>query len=118
MDILNLDTRKKADEGADMRLLDIEGNVAKGADGKPIVFTIYGADGAVAKEALRQFRGKEITDEELAAKLLKGWSDNFTIGKKKAEFTPENVNMVVQVPEIQTQIVRFIGDRGNFTSTK
>jgi hypothetical protein len=108
----SLDTRAKSDEGVWLTLTDLNGEEIFDG-GKPVQLHIMGKDSAVVKEMLNEMdlKAHEVNDgnAEIAAKFVKGWSDNI-----EAKTALE----LVEVPVIREFVIRAVVDRANFTNKK
>ena len=128
MDIFSFDTRQAAAEGVWIDVLDASGNAIIGSDGAPVKFLVRGGDapgvrGGFAKAAKVSETGDEVAygqslqtaDAQASAKLLAGWSDNFTAGGQRLEFTPANALRLMEVPLFRDQVAAAALNRALFT---
>jgi hypothetical protein len=130
LDLSSFDVRPRAEEGAEMPLLDPSGNVTK------VVFRVRGIDSMAYQEKLKAQlrRRKEILPRkpseaelnaetiELYATLVCAWSVDgkpaaliFEKGEAAMECTPANVARVLEQHSwIFEQVIEFAGKRANF----
>ena len=115
MDIKNLYTVEKHEDGAELR-------VVSPLDGKLTDFyiRIQGIDSKAYRTAVRAYQRKLLAEEEggeaeLLAAVTIGWR-GLNDGKAEVEFTKEKaLQLYENSPNIATQLDRFLGDRKNFT---
>ena len=132
MDLQSLDTSTLADSGVDMIVLHpTQKTPVMGDDKKPITIRLLGMDSkkftsvqrAKINQRLKdQQRRKVATAEQLDEDGLDiivaatvGWSQNFTIGAAKLEFSSANARrLYTEFPFIREMADEFIADRSNF----
>lgn len=100
------------------------------ADGKPVTFTLIGADSEEAIKAKREAINRRIADKSnrpvraefiddqaitLLSRCFKAWS-GVTWEGKQLTCSPENAAMIMRKrPWIREQVDAFVSDRANFT---
>lgn len=132
MDLKDLNTRAKADRGADLHLRHPgDGSPLLGDDGKPWAITLYGRDSAVfareeraaaTRRLERAQRGEIRTPQEVEAEGLellvactKGWSGNILLDGQALVFSPAKARELYQGwPWIREQVDAFVGVRANY----
>lgn len=122
MNLDQFDTREKASSGVDFPLIIDGETIISDEDGQPITFRLKGvADESVHREFLRQQRSPATTPEDvknadmkLALLAVVGWSDNFTVGDEKLEFSRENIRKVMDNPTVRKSVVRMVLDQKAF----
>lgn len=128
MDILALDPKEQANEGAMLELRDPNGAPMLKPDGEPVTITLLGTDSDTFQKASnaqtnRHLRSKGqvlVTAESalsdhinLLAKITVDW-DGIGIGEPETLFTEDAAKKLYRVNFIREQVERFIADRGNF----
>lgn len=129
MDILALDPKEQANEGAKLELRDPNGAPMLKPDGGPVTITLLGTDSDTFQKVSnaqtnRHLRSKgqvlvtaesALTDHiTLLAKITVDW-DGIGIGEAETPFSEDNAKKLYRVNFIREQVERFIADRGNFT---
>lgn len=103
-----------------------------GDDKKPVWIEVYGQDSDAFRNATRDYGNKKLqrgakkqTMEEIeqtACKILGkstvGWSNNFSLGGVKPEFSTDNAEQLyIDYPWIKEQVDAHVNDRANFLPT-
>lgn len=135
MDLLQLGTRKKSNEGVFMHLRHPDtGDLLLDNDGEAIGITLTGMDGDIFREAMLKQRREwlkkskssrlspadadfEVETVETLARCTLGWSGIGLGSEQSLEFTFENVLRVYSDPDVRwlrEQVDLFIADRANF----
>ena len=131
MDLLTLDTRDVANQGAVMEVENpATGEKLRAAGGELVTITLLGLDSDKLKKRQNEltndilkkgFRPKRVTaekneDERLSTLALAtvDWQ-NVEAGGEKLQCTPDNArSLYKKLPWLAEQVDAFIGDRANF----
>lgn len=135
MDLLQYDTKKASEEGADLILKAPDTRAPlKDAKGNPIVIRCLGkhsdaylkTQNRLSNRRIKEARGRgpqstveEMEQEtiELLASAVVGWTDNLEIGGGPFPYDPENARKLLgneKLRWIREQCDEFIGDISNF----
>ena len=124
MDLRELDTREKAEEGVTFPLV-VDGETIFGDDGKPITFQIRGVNAPdVQTLILKAQKATPTTAEEvyiqdmkIARAAVRGWSGNFTFdGEKVAYGSPKALDKVLGAPLVRGAVLAKVFDVAAFTN--
>jgi len=129
-----MDTRTLSEEGVDMQVKSLQGEVLKDADGKPVTLKLLGPDSdkyrAMTRQQVRKrfqrAAGADATkdtfaeDEADALNILVactvGWSGVNTTKGEPIPCTPDTVRaLYTNFPAIRDQADVFMASRANFT---
>ena len=123
MDLSQFDTRKRAIEGVKVQI-EIEGTTVRGGDGKPVLFTVHGADSPLVREYLSNVKLGEQGDKspeavterdiDFTAALVKGWTDNAVFGNEPFKYNAKNARALFAIPAIREALIAKALDRANF----
>ena len=129
MDYTDLFTTSLHNEGAEVQLVDMEGNLVD------IYLTIAGVDSKVWRNELHVMKRKSMLNSQLAwdeqedidpdeavceglAKCVLGWR-GFTLNGEEVEFSTEKVKQLfLEAPYLRDHVDRFFSNRENFTKGK
>src|SRR6056297_454166 len=105
IDLRSFDTRQKAEAGVDFPF-EVDGEVIKGGDGKPVTFRIRGLH---APEIAAMFRAAREDDDKTPEQAIAediavckaavtGWSDNFVLDGEKVKHSAKACEEVFAIP--------------------